>query len=248
MTPAIRNTSRTGPAARATAHAASSADEQQHELDAARDDDDGSTPAGVAPRACGAAARPRRLGRRAPAARPRPWANHRERPVAILFVGDVVGAPAGALLLALLPGLRRAARDRLRRRQRRERRQRRRHHAEDRRRAVRRRRRRDHARQPHLPPARDLRLPRRARADPAAGELPQKPARPRLVRRRARRRAARRREPVGQPLHARPGTRRSRTPTRRCTRCAARSTTCSSTCTPRRRARRSRWAGTSTAA
>ena len=56
----------------------------------------------------------------------------------------------------------RAPRARLRRRQRRERRRRARDHPEDRRRAVRRRRRRDHARQPHLPPPRDLPVPRRA--------------------------------------------------------------------------------------
>ena len=61
------------------------------------------------------------------------------------------------------------------------------------------------------------------------------------------RRHARRREPVGQPVHAGGVARRSRRSTRRCARSRA-PTTCSSTCTPRRRARRSRWAGSSTAA
>ena len=66
-------------------------------------------------------------------------------------------ASASGRCSALLPALRERHRAGLRRRQRRERRRRRRDHAEDRRPDVRRRRRRDHARQPHLPPARDLR-------------------------------------------------------------------------------------------
>ena len=111
-----------------------------------------------------------------------------------------------------------------------------------------RRRRRHHARQPRLPPARDLPLPRFARRDPAALQLPAQPAGPRPLRRRERRRAARRRQPQRQPLPARraPGVHRHRRRARRARRGA--STTSSSTSMPRRRARRSRSAGISTAA
>ena len=83
-------------------------------------------------------------------------------------------------------------------------------------------------------------LPRRAATDPAPGQLPAQPARPRLVR--GRRAAASGSGVVSLSgnlfMDAGPA-RRSPRPTRRCTRCATRSTTCSSTCTPRRPARRS---------
>ncbi len=121
------------------------------------------------------------------------------------------------------------------------------HHAEDRRRAVRRRRRRDHARQPHLPPPRDLPLPGLRAADPAPGELPAQPARPRHLRGRARRRAPRASSTSAATSTCAPGARPSpRSRSRSAS--SARSTTCSSTCTPRRPPRRSRWAGTSTGA
>ena len=112
--------------------------------------------------------------------------------------------------------------------------------------AVRRRRRRDHARQPHVPPPRGLAVPRRAAEHPAPGELPAHAARPRHDDRRARRHVARRRQPQRQPLPAggQPGAgddRRGAEGGRRTP------ITCWSTCTPRRRARRSRSAGTSTA-
>ena len=154
-------------------------------------------------------------------------------------------------LLALLPGLRERLRADVRRRQRRERRR----AASGSRPSwptscfaagvdV------DHARQPHLPPPGDLRLPRRA---PSAilrpGELPAHPARATALRRRARRHAPRRRQPRGQRLPARRARRRSSEVDAVLERAArARPTTSSSTCTPRRPARRSRWAGTSTAA
>ena len=116
---------------------------------------------------------------------------------------------------ALLPGAARALRADVRRRQRRERRGRPRDHAEDRRRAVRRRRRRDHARQPHLPPPRDLPVPRRARARSCARptSCARQPGHG-CVRGRARRRAARGRQPVGQPVRARRTRPRSPRPTR----------------------------------
>ena len=152
-------------------------------------------------------------------------------------------------LRELLPGLREELRARLRRRQRRERRRRHRHHAEERRRAVRGRRRRDHARQPHLPPPRDLALPRRAARHPAPGELPAHASRAA-----ARASSSATACALGvvnlsrQPVHAGGHARRSPTIDDGAARGRAAPTTCSSTCTPRRRARRSRWAGTSTAA
>ena len=134
---------------------------------------------------------------------PRQSMRRARAPATILFVGDVVGSLGKHTLLGLLPALRERhaptfvvvngenaagglgitpkIADEL----------------------FARRRRRHHARQPRLPPARDLRLPRRARGDPAAVQLPAQPARPRRVRRRARRRAARRGEPHRQPLRAR---------------------------------------------
>ena len=69
-----------------------------------------------------------------------------------------------------------------------------------------------------------------------------------VVRRRARRRAPGGGEPQRQRLPARGARRVPRGRRDPRASCAARSTTCSSTCTPRRPARRSRWAGTSTAA
>ena len=61
-------------------------------------------------------------------------------------------------------------------------------------------------------------------------------------------RPPRRRVALRQPVHERRRCRPSPRPTRRSTRCATRPTTSSSTCTPRRPARRSGSAGTSTAA
>ena len=90
----------------------------------------------------------------------------------------------------------------LRRGQRGERGRRARHHTAHRRGAARRRRGRHHAGQPRLPSPRDLRLPRRAGADPAARQLPALPTRARRLRRRAPRRAPRRGQPVGQPVPA----------------------------------------------
>ena len=183
-----------------------------------------------------------------PGGRTNPGASTVQRVAAILFVGDIVASAGRRTLRELLPGMREELGARLRGRQRRERGRRHRHHAQARGRAVRRRRRRDHARQPHLPPPRGLALPRRAEVHPAARQLPEAPARARDVRVRARgRRDARRREHVGQPVHAGGLARRSRRSTTRSGRSPA-PTTCSSTCTPRRPARRSRWAGSSTAA
>ena len=96
----------------------------------------------------------------------------------ILFIGDIVGSLGRHTLLGLLPCCASATRRPSSSSTAKTRRPR--HHAEDRRRAVRRRRRRHHARQPRLPPARDLRLPRLARADPAALQLPAQPARSRV--------------------------------------------------------------------
>ena len=113
---------------------------------------------------------------------------------------------------------------------------------------LRRRRRRHHARQPRLPPQGDLRLPRRARAHRAARELPALAAR-------ARHRASSSATASASGSStsratsscARAGPRSSRS-TRCWASCEGASTTSSSTCTPRPRARRSGWAGTSTAA
>ncbi len=117
---------------------------------------------------------------------------------------------------------------------------------EARRRAVLGRRRRDHARQPHLPPPRGLAVPRGAPRDHPARQLPARPAGPRHRARRARGHDARRRQPRRQPLHEprRAGAARRRRGAQGGRRAP---TSCSSTCTPRRRARRSRSAGTSTA-
>ena len=108
MTPAIRNSSRTVPAARASAQGREQRGQQQHELDPARDDERLRLHAGRGrARVEGAAAAPaaRRLGRLGR----RLVLGHAQiivsRPVAILFVGDVVGATGRRLLLALLPGL-----------------------------------------------------------------------------------------------------------------------------------------------
>ena len=79
----------------------------------------------------------------------------------ILFIGDIVGGLGKRALLQLLPELRERFAAHVRGRQRREHRRRLRDHAQAGRPAVHGRRRRDHPRQPHLPPARDLRLPRR---------------------------------------------------------------------------------------
>ena len=166
----------------------------------------------------------------------------------ILFVGDVVGGLGRRALLGAASGAARGARADVRRRQRRELGGRPGDHAADRRRAVRGRRRRHHARQPHVPPPRDLPVSRRARRDPAPGQLPGQSARPRLVCRGARRRAARASSTCRATCSCAPGAPRSRRPTRCSSGSTAASTTCWSTCTPRRRARRSRSAGTSTAA
>ena len=156
---------------------------------------------------------------------------------------------ARAAHAARLPaGPARALRADVRGRQRRERRRRPRDHAEDRRADVRRRRRRDHARQPHLPPPRDLPVPRTAdkpivrpanflRSQPGRGAcMVERDGVP-----------PRGGEPQRQPLPARRalGLQRGRGGAGGA---RARPTTCSSTCTPRRPRRRSRWAGTSTAA
>ena len=107
MTPAIRNTSRTVPAARASAHSREQRDQQQHELDAARDDERRGLDAGRRRVARGVQ---RRLAGRRARSSGRLVLGHGpiivSRPVAILFVGDVVGATGRRLLLALLPELR----------------------------------------------------------------------------------------------------------------------------------------------
>ena len=268
----MMNISSTGPAARATAHSAEQRERQHDELDPARDHDRRDLRRRLRRRRGRAArrARPRPLlGRRLVRLRARPL-RCRVRRLACPSVcapgrlepsARVRCSRGGHPLRRRHRRLRRpphaqgaaaraarGARARLRRRQRRERGGRHRDHAQARRRALRRGRRRDHARQPHLPPPRGLALPRRAAQHPAARELPALPARPRHVRVRARRRRhARRRQPVGQPLHAGGAPGLHRRSTTRCARSPA-PTTCSSTCTPRRRARRSRWAGSSTAA
>ena len=81
------------------------------------------------------------------------------------------------------------------------------------------------------------------------GELPRRRARPRQLRRpHPHRRAGRRHQPDGPDLHG--AARRSvrRRAARDRARCARRRASSSSTSTPKRRPRRSRWAGTSTAA
>ena len=108
----------------------------------------------------------------------------------------------------------------------------------------------DHARQPHLPPPRGLALPRRAaRASCARPTSCARQPGHGTLRGRARRRRAWAWSTSQGNLYLQAGRaafaevdaalQRAR---------ASASTTCSSTCTPRRRARRSRWAGTSTAA
>ena len=133
--------------------------------------------------------------------------------------------------------------DRRRRRQRRERRGGPRAHASTAKEMFAAQRRRHHVRQPHLGPARHHPAARQRRADPAAGELPGGRARPRHLPLRR----ADRDQPDGPHVHVRD--RRPvphRRPAARIGRRPARS--CSSTCTPKRRARRSPWAGTSMAA
>ena len=262
MNDATMTITTTLPAARA-APTAPAGQRQQHELDPARDHDarwarrhaGGSWGGAGAPAPAPAAARvgvrqlrraPRRPAHRrshAPLMGPVWLSRRREHPV--LRRPRRRHRPAHAARAAAAAA--RAPRPDVRRRQRRERRRRARHHAEDRRRAARRRRRRDHARQPRLPPPRDLPLPRRAAADPAPRQLPARPAR-------ARPHASSSRDGVRLGvvnlcgnLYMAPAARRSPRPTRSCA-SWARSTTSSSTCTPRRPARRSRWAGTSTAA
>ena len=127
----------------------------------------------------------------------------------ILFVGDVVGRTGRRTLETLLPALREELaptfvvvngenaagghRD----------------HAQGGRRVPRDRRRRDHARQPHLPPSRDLALPAGAARDRAPGQLPADPARPRHLRRRARRRPRSASSTSAATCSCRPAARRS---------------------------------------
>ncbi len=108
--------------------------------------------------------------------------------------------------------------------------------------------RRDHARQPRLQAARRLRVPRPRAAHRAPANYPKgNPGRGVTVVE-ADGRAARRGQPVRAPCSSTPPARRSARPTRSWPSCAARPTGSSWTSTRRPRARRWRWAGTSTAA
>ena len=160
----------------------------------------------------------------------------------LLFLADVFGRRGAARRRGAAARPARRARRRPLHRQRREHRGRRRDHGEARRQAARRRRRRRHARQPHVPPRGDRRVPRRERARDPAGERGRVDAGPRAHRRRgAQRRQRRRDQPARLPLprHAgEPVGDRGRARRRGAARPRRSS---SSTSTRRRRARRSRW-------
>ena len=253
MTAATVKTSRTTPAALATRYSARTPQRQRDELDPARDDDLGM---GAAAPASGGGSR--RAGRGPPIPRPL-WIARRSSPPSAR-VCDVPAAPDHPVrrrprrrprparrCWACCPSCASATR-RLRRRQRRERRRRPGDHAEDRRRAVRRRRRRDHARQPHLPPPGDLALPRLRQADRPARELPGVPAGPRVHASSRRTACASASSTSAATSTCAPGASRSSEIDDVLASSRARPTTSSSTCTPRRPARRSRWAGTWTGA
>ena len=251
----MRNSSRTRPGGAQQHVGADDRERQQHELDPARDHDR---------RHAG-----RRRGRGSPAARRRP-ARPRRRPRAgsplrrrcaapsrrlclraaitsILFIGDVVGRAGRRALRELLPGLRdelatdfvvvngeNAAggigitpkeADEL----------------------LRARRRRDHARQPHLPPPRDLALPRRASARIVRPATTCRRSRAAGRRGRARRRLARRSSTCPAIVFLQAGAPALVAIDEALREVARRRPRSSSTCTPRRRARRSRSAGISTA-
>ena len=120
ISPATMNSSRTGPAARATAHGR--AEQRQHdELDPARHHDRATGPAARAPAARAAGASSARAGRppgasaavsgseaRSPVCAPEAGALARVRGAraAILFVGDIVASAGRRALQGLLPGLR----------------------------------------------------------------------------------------------------------------------------------------------
>ena len=167
----------------------------------------------------------------------------------VLFLGDIVGEPGRTAVSTHAAVADRAPPARPRDRERRERRRRPRHHPAHRGQAARRGHRRAHDRQPRLPAPRRLRATSTAATGSCGPPTTSSriPARGHTVHREERR-ALGGREPQRQRLHGRGALAvpRRRPPARAAAR--ARPTTCSSTSTPRRPARRSRWAGTSTAA
>ena len=216
MTAATMNSSSTTPAALASAYSASTAERQHDELHPARDDDRRAGGAGGGRRRRGrdvgtSSAIPAvRVWRRARRPREHPVRRRRRRLARQAHAAGllpalrerheptfvVVNGENAAGGLGITPKI-----------------------ADE---LFARRRRRHHARQPRLPPARDLRLPRPHERDPAALQLPAQPAGARRLRRRARRRAARRREPQRQPLPARRAPGVHRRSTRRSASCAGR--------------------------
>ena len=211
MTAAMRNSSSTTPAAARHAYSASTASGSVTSW-IQRGTTTGGDRAGRGPRAGGSSL----LRRFAHAPRAREYAPCPTRPRPSSSSATSSAASAAARCSALLPALRERHAADVRRGQRRERRRRPRDHAEDRRRAVRRRASTSITLGNHAYHRREIyRLPRRAAAHPAPGQLPARrsPGTASCVVERDGV-AARRRQPVGQRLPARRARRRSRRSTR----------------------------------